>query len=98
MLSRFGGLGGVRHPPLVVETETLPEAAAARLVELARRLPQSGEQAVFRKEPASPDAFGYELEITDAGQTSMISFDHRSAPPELSELVSELRVLARRSP
>lgn len=90
VLTRAGGVAGLRPAPLEMDTQRMAEPARQRvhdLVEAARlpELPASlGE--------ANPDELGYELSVThDDGRRHTVEFSYASAPPELRALVAELR-------
>jgi hypothetical protein len=90
VLTRAGGVAGIRKPPLSLDTQTLAEPARQRLQALvdAAKLPE----LPARLGEARPDELGYELSVThDDGRSHTIEFSHASAPPELRALVAELR-------
>jgi len=90
VLTRAGGVAGIRKPPLALDTQTLAEPARQRMHALvdAARLPE----LPARLGEARPDELGYELSIYhDDGRSHTVEFSHASAPPELRALVAELR-------
>jgi hypothetical protein len=83
------------RPPLVVDTATLAPADAARLRELVSRAGFFQLPAEIGSGRPVPDAFGYELAVTDDDRRGhTVSFDSSSAPGPLRVLVSALRDLA----
>jgi hypothetical protein len=94
-LKRHGGIAALERKADLVDTAKLPPEYAAKIHALVRALPAQGDRQVFAAEPKGADAFGYSLTITDdAGKVSTISFDAKSAPPELLELKSAIRAAA----
>jgi len=94
VLTRAGGVAGLRQPPLELDTASLAAPARQRMEELADAARRTGSPA--GREEASPDELGYELAVThDDGRQDLVEFSHASASPELRALVAELRAARR---
>lgn len=91
VLTRGGGLAGLRKPPLELDTQALPAADAAHVQAL---VDAAGLGAQPRRLGADhPDQLGYTLEVTRDGRTDAIDFTLDAAPPPLRALVDALRKL-----
>lgn len=90
VLTRAGGVAGLRQPPLELDTQQLAAPVRQRLHDLV-------EAANLPELPASlgeanPDELGYELSVTgDDGRRHTVEFSYASAPPALRALVAALR-------
>jgi hypothetical protein len=95
-LSRSGGVAGLNPRPLRIDTSSLSPTEAARLRALVQGAHFFTLPADLGAADASPDAFGYELDVTDdEGREHAVSFALDAAPPSLRALVSAVRGLPR---
>ena len=93
VLRRSGGIAGIPRPPLVVDTQDLPPAAAEHIHALARAVASEvGHQwAVPAANANARDTVGYSLSITDhVGKETSVSFAYPSATDTLKVLVAAL--------
>jgi hypothetical protein len=93
VLTRSGGVAGLRKAPLEIETADLPAAARDRL----RALVDAAHLATPPPEPApgSADQLGYSLTVTDDdGTARTVELGLPAASPELGALIAEIRRLA----
>jgi hypothetical protein len=96
VLSRFGGVAGIPGRPVTVDTSRLPRERAIRLEDLVIRSNFYDLPAELGSGQNNPDAFGYELSVTDdAGQSHQVAFDAAALSGPLGELVAALREAAR---
>jgi hypothetical protein len=94
VLTRAGGVAGIRKPPLELDTQTLAAPDRQRLHDLVDAA-SLAEQPAGRGD-AHPDELGYELSVThDDGRSQTVEFSHAGASPELRALVAELRAATR---
>jgi hypothetical protein len=96
-LERFGGLAGVPARPLVVDTNSLAQPAAAELEALATHALQSVPSAPGAR-GTKPDSFAYELTVEDANGSRVLAFDYEHANDEVKRFVSALRAQAKPTP
>lgn len=92
VLTRSGGVAGLRKAPLVVDTAAFAAADCDRLHALVDAAQLTTQP---RTSDLSPDQIGYQLSVTDdGGATQTIDLSLASASPELRALVAEIRRLA----
>lgn len=95
-LSRFGGLIGLAGPTVTVDTDSLDHDAASRLRNLLDRAGFFELPDEIESPRATPDAFSYELTVTDGEREKSVSFDYESAPEPLRQLANAVRAAARK--
>ena len=83
-LARSGGFGGIRPPPVIVDTEKLPPAEGAKLEALVQ---SSGIRALTSapkpSSPAQPDRFSYTLTLSDpSGREQKVVLSEQDLTPE----------------
>ena len=81
---------------MTVDTDLLDQEAASRLRSLLDRAAFFELPDEIASPRPVPDAFGYELTVTDAGRVKSVSFDYDSAPESLRELANSVRAAARK--
>jgi hypothetical protein len=85
-VTRRGGVGGFRLKG-TLDSSKLPAEQAARAEALVRALPQDKSVG----QPAHPDAFRYELTVTDADRKPFtIELNEDQLPTELNELIKPI--------
>ena len=87
-----GGFGGLRRPPLVVETEDLAPAIARELEALAANLPAGGPPA------RGADLTRYDVLVDDASGRRSATFFEPDVPVPVRELLLLVRGAGRRRP
>ena len=93
-LVRHGGFAGVRTPPLVVDTTTLPPLLSSNIERLIKAAPPPGE--IAQEVPPSPDRFSFTLTIAHAnGQEVHYQFDETTTSSHLMALVNAVQVMGR---
>ena len=92
-LARYGGVGGIQKPPIVIDSEALPEATRVRLHKLVAEARLDTSPPSLEK--AKPDVFGYELCVTDHDVQHTVEFSFGEATSELRALVAEIRAITR---
>jgi hypothetical protein len=93
-LRQQGGFGGLRRPPLVVETEDLEPGLARELERLAAALPAGGAGGPAR----GADLMRYDVLVDDPSGSRSATFFEPDVPPEVRELLRLARDAGRRSP
>jgi hypothetical protein len=89
-LRQQGGFGGLRRPPVVVETEDLDPAPARELEALAASLPAGGPPG------HGADMTRYDVLVDDAGGRRSATFFEPDVPAEVRELLRLARDAGRR--
>jgi hypothetical protein len=91
-LRQQGGFGGLRRPPVVVETEELEPAVARELERLAAALPAGGPP------PKGADLMRYDVLVDDPSGRRSATFFEPDVPAEVRELLRLAREAGRRQP
>jgi Emfourin len=90
-LSTHGGLAaGIRRPPLIVESSTLPKGAAAELAQLVAAV--KAAPSVKEERPGrARDAMSYTITIEeDGGERSVINQSDTAMSPSFAALLEWL--------
>jgi hypothetical protein len=88
-----GGFGGLRRPPVVVETEDLEPGPARELEALAAGLPAGGPGG-----RGGADLTRYDVLVDDASGRRTATFFEPDVPAEVRELLRLARGARRRHP
>jgi hypothetical protein len=91
-LRQQGGFGGLRRPPVVIETEDLQPGVARELETLAAALPAGGPP------PRGADLMRYDVLVDDPGGRRSATFFEPDVPTEVRELLRLARAAGRRQP
>ena len=91
-LRQQGGFGGLRRPPIVIETEDLQPGVARELETLAAALPAGGPPA------RGADLMRYDVLVDDPGGRRSATFFEPDVPTEVRELLRLARAAGRRQP
>jgi hypothetical protein len=93
-LARHGGFAGVRMPPVVVDTTTLPRLIGSNIERLVKAAPPPRD--TVQSVPPSPDRFSFTLTISHVnGEEVHYQFDETTASSHLMALVNTLQVIGR---
>jgi hypothetical protein len=87
-----GGFGGLKRPPVVVETEDLERGPARELEALAVRLPAGGPPG------RGTDLTRYDVLVDDASGRRSATFFEPDVPAEVRELLRLARGARRHHP
>src|SRR5947209_8274851 len=92
-LARSGGFGGIRPPPVIVDTEKLPPAEGKKLEALVQ---SSGIRALNAapqpKGPAQPDRFSYTLTLSEpSGREQQITLSEQDLTPDQVSLFEAVK-------
>lgn len=91
-LSRSGGFAGIRPPPVIVDTASLPPAQARRVEALVTGANFFELPEVISAPDPQPDRFQYTLSVTDnAGNTHAVTVDEQAAPGPVLDLILLVR-------
>jgi hypothetical protein len=89
-LTKHGGLAaGIRRPPRIVDTDTLPKPAAvelARLVAAVKAVPAAEEDGPGR----ARDAMSYTITVEDDGRPTVLSQSDTTMSPAFAGLLNWL--------
>jgi hypothetical protein len=95
-LARSGGVAGIRPPPKVLDTASLPDAGARRIEELLTASKFFSLPAELHENTPSPDNFQHTLTVNHAnGRKHSVTFTEASASEALRELKRLVRDQAR---
>ena len=92
-LRQQGGFGGLRRPPIVIETEDLEPGLARELETLAAALPAGGPGG-----RVGADLMRYDVLVDDPGGRRSATFFEPDVPAEVRELLRLARAAGRRKP
>jgi hypothetical protein len=92
-LRQEGGFGGLRRPPIVIETEDLEPGHARELETLAADLPAGGPGG---RVPIGADLMRYDVVVDDARGRRSATFFEPEVPPAVRELLRLARDARRR--
>jgi hypothetical protein len=87
-----GGFGGLRRPPIVIETEELEPGLARELETLAVALPAGGPPA------RGADLMRYDVLVDDPSGSRSATFFEPDVPAQVRELLRLARAAGRRQP
>jgi hypothetical protein len=91
-LRQQGGFGGLRRPPIVIETDDLEPGVAREMETLAAALPAGGPPA------RGADLMRYDVLVDDPGGRRSATFFEPDVPTEVRELLRLARAARRRQP
>lgn len=87
-LAQHGGLVAIRRPPLVIDTATLDEAAAAELKTLAAAVVTAAAPARNKR---ARDEMSYTITIEDSGKIETLSQSDTAMSAEFDRLLTWLQ-------
>ncbi|MGW7819541.1 protealysin inhibitor emfourin [Streptomyces puniciscabiei] len=92
-LATHGGQAAAIHlrlPPRALDTDVLPENAAAELAQLVAAAGPAAEEAEEERHDRAPDAMSYTITVEDEGRSTVLTQSDAAMSPAFAALLGWL--------